>query len=178
MRAHPGTDDAERHVQVSARSTPGGSDAHTDPYPGNHQPQRGRRFRRHQEEHDMTTTKNYIDRRWTALILLCVAEFVVVLDASIVNVALPSIGKGLHISNQNLPWVVDAYFDLLRRLLAARRPRRRPARQAARLHGRADRCCDRLAARGVRHQPSRADRCPCRAGLGRCDPLHRPPCRS
>ncbi len=29
----------------------------------------------------MTTTKNYVDRRWTALILLCVAEFVVVLDA-------------------------------------------------------------------------------------------------
>jgi len=58
----------------------------------------------------MTTTKRYIDRRWTALILLCVAEFVVVLDASIVNVALPSIGKGLHISDQNLPWVVNAYL--------------------------------------------------------------------
>ena len=58
----------------------------------------------------MTTTKNHIDRRWTALILLCVAEFVVVLDASIVNVALPSIGKGLHFSNQNLPWVVNAYL--------------------------------------------------------------------
>ena len=58
----------------------------------------------------MTTTKNYLDRRWTALILLCVAEFVVVLDASIVNVALPSIGKALHFSNQNLPWVVNAYL--------------------------------------------------------------------
>ena len=58
----------------------------------------------------MTTTKNYLDRRWTALILLCVAQFVVVLDASIVNVALPSIGKALHFSNQNLPWVVNAYL--------------------------------------------------------------------
>ncbi len=57
----------------------------------------------------MTTARNYIDRRWTALILLCVAQFVVVLDASIVNVALPSIGKGLHFSDQNLPWVVNAY---------------------------------------------------------------------
>jgi EmrB/QacA subfamily drug resistance transporter len=57
----------------------------------------------------MTTTRNYVDRRWTALILLCVAQFVVVLDASIVNVALPSIGKGLHFSEQNLPWVVNAY---------------------------------------------------------------------
>ena len=57
----------------------------------------------------MTTAKDYLDRRWTALILLCVAQFVVVLDASIVNVALPSIGRGLHFSDQNLPWIVNAY---------------------------------------------------------------------
>src|SRR5438270_8805277 len=57
----------------------------------------------------MPTEKDYLDRRWTALILLCVAQFVVVLDASIVNVALPSIGRGLHFSDQNLPWVVNAY---------------------------------------------------------------------
>src|ERR687892_1890022 len=58
-------------------------------------------------------------------------------------------------------------LDRLRRLLAAWRPRRRPARQAARLHGRADRYCGRVASRGVRHQSRRADRWPCRAGLGR-----------
>src|SRR5438045_5418728 len=57
----------------------------------------------------MKTTQQYLERRWTALILLCVAQFVVVLDASIVNVALPSIGKGLDFSDQNLPWVVNAY---------------------------------------------------------------------
>src|SRR6266705_4081531 len=57
----------------------------------------------------MTETAVAIQRRWIALILLCVAQFVVVLDASIVNVALPSIGKGLHFSEQNLPWVVNAY---------------------------------------------------------------------
>src|SRR3954462_7331386 len=57
----------------------------------------------------MTTAQEYLERRWTALILLCVAQFVVVLDASIVNVALPSIGKGLDFSEQNLPWVVNAY---------------------------------------------------------------------
>jgi EmrB/QacA subfamily drug resistance transporter len=57
----------------------------------------------------MTTTEEYLARRWTALILLCAAQFVVVLDASIVNVALPSIGKGLHFSEANLPWVVNAY---------------------------------------------------------------------
>ena len=43
------------------------------------------------------------------MILLCAAQFVVVLDASIVNVALPSIGSGLHFSEANLPWVVNAY---------------------------------------------------------------------
>jgi EmrB/QacA subfamily drug resistance transporter len=58
---------------------------------------------------DMTRQANDVDRRWTALILLTVAQFVVVLDASIVNVALPSIGKGLHFSDRDLPWVVNAY---------------------------------------------------------------------
>ncbi len=41
--------------------------------------------------------------------LLAVAQFVVVLDASIVNVALPSIGRGLHFSQDSLSWVVNAY---------------------------------------------------------------------
>jgi EmrB/QacA subfamily drug resistance transporter len=48
-------------------------------------------------------------RRWYALALLAVAQFVVVLDASIVNVALPSIGKDLDFSQSNLAWVVNAY---------------------------------------------------------------------
>jgi EmrB/QacA subfamily drug resistance transporter len=48
-------------------------------------------------------------RRWIALVLLCSAQFVVVLDASIVNVALPSIGKALDFSQSNLAWVVNAY---------------------------------------------------------------------
>ena len=49
------------------------------------------------------------DRRWLALALLAAAQFVVVLDASIVNVALPSIGTALHFSQDNLSWVVNAY---------------------------------------------------------------------
>src|SRR5438270_7629761 len=57
----------------------------------------------------MASQQEYLERRWTALILLCMAQFVVVLDASIVNVALPSIGRGLHFSEQNLPWIVNAY---------------------------------------------------------------------
>ena len=57
----------------------------------------------------MTTAKEYERRRWIALVLLCFAQFIVVLDASIVNVALPSIGEGLDFSQENLPWVVNAY---------------------------------------------------------------------
>jgi EmrB/QacA subfamily drug resistance transporter len=48
-------------------------------------------------------------RRWIALGLLATAQFVVVLDASIVNVALPSIGRALHFSQDSLSWVVNAY---------------------------------------------------------------------
>src|ERR671920_237207 len=57
----------------------------------------------------MTMTQDSLDRRWTALILLCAAQFVVVLDASIVNVALPTIGTALDFSDSTLPWVVNAY---------------------------------------------------------------------
>src|ERR671920_1288427 len=57
----------------------------------------------------MTRTQEYLDRRWIALALLCTAQLVVVLDASIVNVALPSIGKALDFSEAHLPWVVNAY---------------------------------------------------------------------
>jgi EmrB/QacA subfamily drug resistance transporter len=49
------------------------------------------------------------ERRWLALVLLAAAQFVVVLDASIVNVALPSIGTALDFSQDNLSWVVNAY---------------------------------------------------------------------
>ena len=47
--------------------------------------------------------------RWLVLVIACLAQFMVVLDATIVNVALPSIQRGLHFSPANLPWVVNAY---------------------------------------------------------------------
>ncbi len=53
--------------------------------------------------------RDFESRRWLALALLCVAQFVVVLDASIVNVALPTIGRSLSFSQDDLSWVVNAY---------------------------------------------------------------------
>ena len=44
-----------------------------------------------------------------ALLLLAMTQFVVVIDASIVNVALPSIGRALNFSRTDLSWVVNAY---------------------------------------------------------------------
>ena len=43
------------------------------------------------------------------LTIACVAQFMVVLDVSIVNVALPSIGRDLHYTASGLQWVVNAY---------------------------------------------------------------------
>src|SRR4051812_36831298 len=66
-----------------------------------------------------------------ALALLAATQFVIVLDASIVNVALPSIGRALDFSQDNLSWVVNAYtlffggFLLLGGRLADRLGRRR-----------------------------------------------------
>jgi EmrB/QacA subfamily drug resistance transporter len=58
----------------------------------------------------MTDAQTLERRRWIALALLATAQFVVVLDASIVNVALPTIGEALSFSQSNLAWVVNAYI--------------------------------------------------------------------
>jgi EmrB/QacA subfamily drug resistance transporter len=46
---------------------------------------------------------------WVILILVCIAQFMVILDATVVNVALPSIQKDLGLSEANLQWIVNAY---------------------------------------------------------------------
>jgi len=46
---------------------------------------------------------------WAVLVVVCFAQFMVVLDATIVNVALPSIEGGLRLSASNLQWVINAY---------------------------------------------------------------------
>ena len=57
----------------------------------------------------MRTEAEYAARRWQGLALLCVVQFMVILDASIVNVALPTIGEALDFSQDDLSWVVNAY---------------------------------------------------------------------
>ncbi len=49
------------------------------------------------------------DRRWVALAVLVAAQFMVVLDVAIVNVALPSIKTDLHFTQESLQWVITAY---------------------------------------------------------------------
>jgi EmrB/QacA subfamily drug resistance transporter len=48
-------------------------------------------------------------RRWLALAVLAVAQFVVVLDASIMNIALPSISQDLGVSTDDLSWIINGY---------------------------------------------------------------------
>src|SRR5258707_6695309 len=48
-------------------------------------------------------------KRWTALIFIAIAELMVVLDATIVNIALPSAQADLGISDANRQWVITAY---------------------------------------------------------------------
>jgi EmrB/QacA subfamily drug resistance transporter len=47
--------------------------------------------------------------KWVILVLVCLAQFMVILDATIVNVALPSIQQDLGLSEANLQWIVNAY---------------------------------------------------------------------
>lgn len=51
----------------------------------------------------------HAENKWIVLALLALAQFMVVLDVAIVNVALPSIAKELHFAPSNLQWVVTAY---------------------------------------------------------------------
>jgi EmrB/QacA subfamily drug resistance transporter len=49
-------------------------------------------------------------RRWFALVVVCLAQLMIVLDGTIVNVALPSIQRDLHFTQGNLTWVINAFL--------------------------------------------------------------------
>lgn len=58
-----------------------------------------------------------MDRKWWTLLAACTATFMLLLDITIVNVALPDIQKDLHSSFSDLQWVIDAYALMLASLL-------------------------------------------------------------
>ncbi|MHA3700603.1 MFS transporter [Jatrophihabitans sp. YIM 134969] len=64
----------------------------------------------------MTTTT---PRRWTALLVLCLAELLVSIDNTIVNVALPTMSRELTAGTSGLQWIVDAYTLVFAGLLLA-----------------------------------------------------------
>ena len=78
-----------------------------------------------------TVQSSWDRRKWYILAAICVAQFMVVLDIAIVNVALPSIRTDLNFTNESLQWVLTAYaimfggFLLLGGRLADRLGRRR-----------------------------------------------------
>jgi EmrB/QacA subfamily drug resistance transporter len=57
----------------------------------------------------MSHSNPHHERRWAILAILGIAQLMVVLDATIVNIALPSAQKALHFSNDNRQWIVTAY---------------------------------------------------------------------
>jgi MFS family permease len=76
-------------------------------------------------------------RRWAALAVIVTAQFMVILDVAVVNVALPSVKTDLNFSDESLQWVVSAYAIffggalLLGGRLADLLGRRRPLRRGA-----------------------------------------------
>src|SRR6516162_8218172 len=58
----------------------------------------------------MTSRRNTDRSRWVALYVLCVGMLMIVLDVTVVNVALPSIKNDLGFSQSSLAWVVNAYL--------------------------------------------------------------------
>jgi EmrB/QacA subfamily drug resistance transporter len=61
------------------------------------------------QEMRMPSTVRTEPNRWLVLAIVCLAQFMVILDATIVNIALPSIQHGLSFSDANLQWVINAY---------------------------------------------------------------------
>ena len=54
-------------------------------------------------------TKKLYDKRWAALAILCTAQFIVIMDTSIIGVALPAIKNALGYDQSSLQWIFNAY---------------------------------------------------------------------
>ena len=114
-----------------------------------------------------TTASGKQVRLGWALVLISIAQLMVVLDATIANIALPYIQDSLDISNANLPWIVTGYALAFGGFLLLGGRLGRPLRPAPHLHGRPGDLRGRLAARRPRAERGAAARGPGPAGL-RC----------
>src|SRR5207247_2705733 len=72
----------------------------------------GRRSNRElrRRRNTLTASSDSSRKRWLALIVLCLGDLMIVLDTTIVNVALPSIREDLAFTETSLVWVVNAYM--------------------------------------------------------------------
>jgi EmrB/QacA subfamily drug resistance transporter len=73
-------------------------------------PATSERVENHAERPSEAPRSDQPDTRWLALVVLCLATLMIVLDTTIVNVALPSIRDDLGFSQTSLAWVVNAYL--------------------------------------------------------------------
>ena len=109
------------------------------------------------------------------LLLACLAQFMVILDVSVVNVALPSIRNSLRFSEQDLQWVVNAYtVTFAGFLLLGGRAADLLGRRRVFISGLVA-VLARIAGRRLRRQPAAADRRPRGAGTRRRDHRARVP---
>ena len=63
-----------------------------------------------QTSHPPLATTAAAGNRWIALVVLCAGFLMIILDQTIVNVALPTIQNDLHFSQSALAWVINAYL--------------------------------------------------------------------
>ena len=111
-------------VEISLDGEPAGElapgDAARDPLRGVGQPARPARGRellpphpREVREARLDVRLRLMERKWWSLLAVCLATFMLLLDITVVNVALPEIQKDLNTDLTGLQWVVDAYTLLL-----------------------------------------------------------------
>src|SRR5215469_349609 len=62
------------------------------------------------DRHDASSALAHDRKRWLALAVLCLGVLMIVLDVTIVNVALPTIRESLKFSESSLAWVINAYL--------------------------------------------------------------------
>src|ERR1700710_1181571 len=73
----------------------------------------------HREERKRGVSEAVHDRRWSVLAVLSLSVFLIVVDGTIVNVALPTLFKELGATTSQLQWIVDAYTLVFAGLLLA-----------------------------------------------------------